>query len=201
MHLSDLVVTERAKNLYGEVLTKVRAVLDMVFLRVWRKHTSGLKKSGTQRRVKFPIEEDSAKFDKYMTSIGLEPKKLTPELAKLIRQPQPFSGATAISMFRDAANATKHVQLPRHRMIAMTAKRFRLPNGTVLVMTDGCRVNGPVFSGAPVDQSTGLPDLPGEDIELVRLKSLGSESHDPIANCLSLQTALRRYLQKLIEFA
>ena len=200
-HLSDLIVTERAKNLYGEALIKVRAALDMVFLRVWRKHTSAVKKPSTQRQVKFPIAENPAKFDEYMISIGLEPNKLPPELAKLIRQAQPFSGATAISKFRDAANAAKHVELPRHIMKAMTARRFKLPNGAELTMTDGCRVNGPVFHGAPVDQSTGLPDLPGEDIELVSLVPLGSESHDPIGNCLSLQTALRRYVPKLIEFA
>jgi hypothetical protein len=193
VHLDDLLITERAKNLFAEVQVKLRTALDMAFVRVWRKQSPACPNATILRQVKFPIYEKQNDFIQYLKKIHLDIVVKNPQLYGLLLQPQPFNGATAMKHLRDLANLGKHIELPSHAMIAQKGKCLVRQDGSVIMCTAG--------SGPADPRSRAEFEATAEDVELVSINLINHLGADPLMSCVGMHLGLRRYLPKLLAYA
>ncbi len=156
-------VSERAKNLFHEVLIKVRSALDFAMNRVFNKHTilTGKKKNRMEKKAGFPICRHHCHFNERMKSLGLSHlEQSNPRLYMKLQQSQPFSsGRRDLLWLQDLSNLGKHARLALQDCQLHEAKKVTGPNGTVAIFTEG---SGPVDgNGSPVDPAPhcGVQDI------------------------------------------
>lgn len=191
------VVTERAKNLFHEVLVKIRSSLDFVMYRIYRKYSSyqGEKKVKKERHAGFPICDKETVFNKKLKDLGLSHLETeTPELYAKLRQPQPFmTKSKTLLILRDLSNLGKHVKLAKHDVKLQPAKKATGPYG-VMVMSEGA-----VFKngGKPVDNS---PDWEVQNIiwQTISVYNESDEISTPDIFCRALCQDNRNYVESLL---
>lgn len=192
-------VSERAKNLFHEIMVKLRSALDITMNRLFVKSTSlaGSKRANAGRSVYFPICRDETEFNEKLRGWGLQHlQQIDPALYDKLRQSQPFaSNRQDLLWLRDFSNQGKHVSLARQDCEVKPAKRVTMPNGAVLIFTDGVAFKR--SDGTTIEQSQ-LGDV--EDVTMANFEVSGRQSKmwDPGVKCLSYCQDCRRYIEKLL---
>ena len=202
-------VSERAKNLFHEVLIKIRSALDMTMFRVWKKYgepnLSEAKRRGAEKRIYFPISDDQTAFRKWARERGLSSlPQANKRLYEAIERAQPWSTKRPdLRHLRDLANLAKHVRLVPQVTERRPAKMAAGPQGTV-VFTEGVEFHAERIVGAPVNPETHQP-MPTEDVNVrdvtwVSFVVEGYDVVDPTAFCMCLCQDTRRFVARLTGF-
>jgi len=191
-------VSERAKNLFHEVLVKVRSALDFAMNRIYNVHSTlpSKKKTAMAKHVLFPICEQEKQFSDNLRKYGLSHLEHDePDLYRLIRQPQPFATKrNDFLLLRELSNLGKHVQLAVQECKLQKGKKVTKQNGSVMKFTEGVTFHR---NGIQVD-----PSVYGE-VQDVTLASFDIH-HGPIKmwephlQCLAFCLSGRRYINKLL---
>ena len=193
-------VTERAKNLFHEVLVKIRSALDIAMNRVFNKHTllTANKKAKMEREAGFPICELSREFHDRMRRLGLSGlQHSNARLYEKLRQSQPFSSENqGLLLLRDLSNLGKHVGLAPQRCRLDKAKQITGPKGTLAIFTGGAGPVGP--DGKPISPA---PDWDVRDIMLATFEVNHSSGRIrwPDFLCLSFCQETRHYIAQLLK--
>lgn len=192
-------VSERAKNLFHEVLVKVRSALEFAMNRIYNEHTTlkDEKKATTERYVGFPICEKEGKFNKKLKDIGLSHlATANPGLYEKLLKPQPFkTGKQTLLILRDLSNLGKHVKLARQDCKVQNAKKITRANGVVNIFTKGCCYFDKY--GKPVEPAA---DSEVEEIKLATF-SLSHRSGtlwEPYFLCQTFCLDTPRYIKSLL---
>lgn len=163
-------VTERAKNLFHEVLVKVRSGFDVTWMRVWEKHGRPKWNKPKDPKITFPIFDASADFDEEIADLCGKKAMLdlasdAPQLLDYIRSIQPFASKNDHwSRLRDLSNLGKHVKLAKQVRRATTMRRFTAPDGGTILWSPGCQFNMPELQGVPIDPATHEPAAGVENV-------------------------------------
>jgi len=192
-------VSERAKNLFHEVLIKLRSALDFAMNRIYCKYTTlqGKNKTKQEHSAGFPIFENRKDFAKKLKGLGLSHLETdNPDLYGKLLKPQPFeTGTQKLIEFRNLSNLGKHVKLARQDCKVQNAKKITAPNGVVTISTgaSGCFDK----QGKPVDPG---PDYKVEEINLATfsLSHQSKELWEPWFFCRELCLDTRRYIESLL---
>ena len=206
--LATQVVTERAKNLFHEVMIKLRSSLDMTMFRVWEKYGkpnfSEAKVTAAARRVHFPISDDQNAFRKRLDDLGLSSLAQTNKCVyEAIERAQPWStNRHDLRHLRDLANLAKHVRLVPQVAESQLARKVAGPQGSV-VYTAGVKFHMERIVGAPIDPDTHEP-IPTEDVtvrhvNLVTFVVEGYNIMDPLIFCISMCQGARRLVERLMD--
>jgi hypothetical protein len=193
------VVTERAKNLFHEVLIKLRSSLDFVMCRIYRMFSTlqGEKKAKGERQVVFPFCDKETEFRRKLKSVGLSCLETqNPALYALLRQSQPFRNKNRVWLaFREFSNLGKHVKLAKQVVKLRPAKRFTGPDGQVAIVTEGTISNHGKSDGP-------WPNCRGVDITWATIEVYMEDGEDvfpgPLLFCLDLRLSLRSYVQEIL---
>lgn len=192
-------VSERAKNLFHEIMVKLISALDITMNRLFDKSTSltGRKRAKAGRSVYFPTCRDETKFNEKLRGWALQHlQQIDPALYDKLRQSQPFaSNREDLLWLRDFSNQGKHVSLAGQTCELKPAKRVTKPNGAVVIFTDGVTFNR--SDGTTIEQSQ-LGDV--EDVTMAHFEASGRQSKmgDPGLKCLCYCQDCRRYIEKLL---
>jgi hypothetical protein len=199
-HIDNPEVTERAKNLFHEVLVKMRSALDMTMYRIWKKYAPPYptpeKMMKAAKGVYFPICDTSGEFNYKLKDICPDLETRNPSLHALLLQSQPFStGRPAMSELRDLSNLGKHVRLAQQTRKSRPATRARRTDGSTIIIAPPLVTESDMRErmGGEIDLST---------IETVNWIEFSVDGHDlsePTIFCLSLFTGLQTYLTKLLS--
>jgi len=192
-------VTERAKNLFHDMLVKFRSALDFAMFRIYAKHSQleGHDKAEGERRAGFPICDQEKKFRDKLKSLGLlYLETANPALYKKLRQPQPFAtNSRTLLIFRHLSNLGKHKMLAVQHCKRRPARRFTAPDGRVAIVTEGVSFN----------HGKSLEPWPNCVVENVIWATFEAyeESGDaifpkPDSLCVDLRLSMREYIQQLI---
>ena len=189
-------VSERAKNLFHEVLIKIRSALDFAMRRIFDKHTThqGKEKDKIGRQAGFPICDNKNEFCKKLKKLGLSHlEENNPDLYKKLLQAQPFkTGKREPRFLRELSNLGKHVELAAQHCNLQDAEKITRPNGTIAVFSKG--------SGF-VDRD-GKPVDPGPDCEIQNIIcanfSVSNKVSMPDILCRVLCQDTRRYVAGLL---
>ena len=189
-------VSERAKNLFHEVLVKIRSSLDFAMHRIFDRHTSLASKENV--KVYFPIVVAADTFDDKLKRLGLSClKDSRPELYQKILQAQPFSTKRRdLLWLRELSDRGKHVELAPWDCLRQKAKEVTRPDGFKVVFTEGVEFLGP--DGSPVDPTSGC-DV--EDIIWATFNVYRSSGKItmPESMCRILCQDTRRYVGHLLD--
>ena len=198
-------VTERARNIFHDVLVKVRAALDMVFHRIVLKYAPCLPACRARTgRANFPICDTEADFRTKLGRAGLgDLEAVAPALCASVRQAQPFAtGRSDLIALRNLANMGKHEKLALQTCTSRPAKRVTSSRGTI-IYTRGVSFLCKEIIGIPVNEETNQPregkEWTHEDIEWVSFDVEGLPCVDPVVFCWSLSKALRQHLSELCK--
>ncbi len=189
-------VSERAKNIFHEVLVKLRSVLDFAMHRLYDKHTAlqGKQKIKGERQAGFPICDNEVDFHMKLKKLGLSCLQVgKPSLYKKLRQPQPFTtGKRDMRLLRDWSNLGKHVKLAMQNCKHQAARKITAPNGTFAILSEGAGVFDK--DGKPVNPE---PDCKVQEI-ITAMFSVNNEVNMPDVFCLYLCQSSRRYMESLL---
>ena len=193
------VVTERAKNLFHEVLVKIRSSLDFVMCRIYRKYSTlqGKEKAKWERGAAFPICDKADAFGEKLARLGLSRLETEqPELYAKVRQCQPFMTKNkTLLLLRELSNLGKHVRLAKQVLELRPAKRFTGPNGQIAIATEGTVFNDGKSVGP-------WPDCSVEDITWATIQAYTEDGSrvfpEPVWLCLDLRVSFRSYIQEII---
>lgn len=193
---ADSPVTERAKNLFHEVLIKLRSALDMFMYRVGERYATP---AHTRRRrpFNFPICDEESNFDKRMKKMGLEELAArNSSLYEAIRRAQPFvTNRGDLRQLRDLANLGKHVCLVSQSQVAVDAMAVSGPRGTV-IYTEGTQFIAKEVVGFPIDPTTQTPiGASAVRLHFIRAANVAIDSR---IFCVQLCQSTRRYLASLL---
>lgn len=202
-------VSERAKNLFHEVLIKIRSALDMTMFRVWEKYgepnLSEAKRRHAEKRSYFPIFDNQRAFLRCVRELGLSSLPQTNKrLYEAIERAQPWSTKRPdLRHLRELANLAKHVRLVPQLAKGRPARMAAGPQGTV-VFTGGVEFHAEQIMGAPVNPETHHP-MPTEDVNVrdVTWVSFVVEGHDivdPVVLCMCLCQDTRSFVDRLTGF-
>lgn len=198
------VVTERARNLFHEVLVKLRSSLDFVMCRIYNKHSSlqGVERAKGERRAGLPICDAEDVFNRKLKSLGLshlaEGKS---DLYAKLRQSQPFLTKKATTknnslvFIRELSNLGKHVRMAKQDVRLRPARRFTGPDGQVAIATEGVVFNdgksdGP-WSNCTIENVTWATFVAYTD-------SGEPIFPEPVFLCLELRLWVRSYVQEIV---
>ena len=192
-------VSERVKNLFHEVLVKVRSALDFAMNRIYSKHSTlrGKAKIKRGRNVGFPIYEDKDKFDNKLESLGLSHLETdNPGLYGKLLKSQPFeTGTQKLMNFRDLSNLGKHVKFARQDCKVQNAKKITATNGAFAIFSvgSGCFDK----QGKPVGPAA---DSKVEEVELATftLSHKSGRVWEPCFFCQEFCLSTRRYIESLL---
>ncbi len=194
-------VSERAKNLFHEVLVKMRSALDMTMWRIWNKYASGFRSAGErakiEKKVQFPICESTKDYRNKMKEMRLDLEKADPPLDALLLRAQPIStGRTDLLALRDLSNLGKHVRLATQTRTSRPASRGHRKDGAVITVCP------PVGSDRDLESRMGGGIDPSsvETVDYVEFSVDDPRVVDPFFYCAALATGLQRYVRDLLRF-
>lgn len=193
-------VSERAKNLFHEVLVKVRSALDIAMNRVFNKHTvlTGRRKANGKFHAGFPICESEKDFDRKLQLLGLSDlEQSSARLYAKLRQSQPFSsGHRDLLLLRDLSNLGKHAGLAVQSCRLDKAKQVSGPGGTVAIFTKGA---GPVDGNGRRIERTAACNV--QDIIVATFEVYHSSGNViwPEFLCLTFCQDARHYVAQLLK--
>lgn len=203
--IENMSVTERAKNIFHEVLIKLRSALDITMSRVWSKYVSpDWPQQKEKPKIYFPIRDDQQSFEDEMKRYGMQNlQTLNEDLYNLIVKAQPFvSEKKTLSDFRSMANLGKHTGFVLQKLESKEAIKITSPKGT-MIYTKGTEFPSSQIMGASVDPKTQrvIPTSEVKDEEIVWVQcSLDDYGYDPLIFCLTLCQDIRGFLQKMSKF-
>lgn len=194
-------VSERAKNLFHEVLVKIRSALDMTMWRIWNKYASGFRsadeRAKIERKVQFPICESTTDYRNKMKEMRLDLEEADPALDALLLRVQPIPpGRTDFLALRELSNLGKHVRLATQTRTSRPASRGHRKNGTVITVCP------PVASNRDLESRMGGGVDPSS-VETVNYVEFSVEDPcvvDPFFYCAALATGLQPYVRDLLRF-
>jgi len=193
-------VSERAKNLFHEVLVKIRSALDIAMNRLFDKLTSvaDSKRAKRKRGVSFPICESETKFDEALERWGLQHlQQVEPALYGKLRQPQPFSTKRQDLLWvRELSNLGKHVGLALQDCQRKGAKCLTMPNGAVVCFTEGVTFNAP--DGTPIDPSQ-LGPVEHTTMASIEVRHGDIKVWEPAIMCRCYCQDFRSYVEELLR--
>ena len=193
-------VSERSKNLFHDILVKLRSALDFAMFRIYAKHSQleGHDKAEGERRAGFPICDQEKKFRHKLRSLGLlYLETANPPLYKKLREPQPFAtNSRTLLVFRDLSNLGKHKMFAVQQCKRRPARRFTAPDGRVAIVTEGVSFS----DGKSVEP---WPNCAVENVTWATFEAY-EESGDvifpgPDSLCLGLRLSTRQYIQELVK--
>jgi hypothetical protein len=198
--INIMSVTERAKNLFHEVLIKLRSALDIAMSKVFKKYSSSNKKP----KIYFPIYKNKDDFEKKMKVMGMQNlQTLNKDIYNLILKAQPFeTGKNDLSDFMDMANLGKHIGLVIQKIESKEAIKITGPKGT-MICTRGVEFPSGNIMGVPIDPKTQrvIPTLEVKDEEITWVEfSLDGYRYNPLIFCPILCQDIRRFLQEMAKF-
>ena len=201
--IENMNVTERAKNLYHEVLIKLRSSLDIIMSKVWAKYISSTWKKNKKPKIYFPICEDQQNLEKMMRKMGIENlQMLNKEIYSLILKAQPFmTKRKDLLDFKDMSNRGKHTGLVLQRLDYKEAIKITSSKG-IMIHTKGVEFPASGIFGASVDPKTQriVPTADVKDEEVIWVSCSDEYGYDPLIFCETLCQAFRRFLTATSKF-
>jgi len=194
------MVSERAKNLFHEVMVKIMSSLDFAMNRIFDKYTSHAdeKKTRIGKNVYFTIFDDESEFKEKIDKYGLSPlAQSNPKLYAKLWQSQPFStGRKDFLWLKELSNLGKHVRLARHECQLQEGKQVTLSDGSMHVYV-GKGTNRYDRNGNLVDPSTYgiVQDILWPNIEVYCKSGTITMPH---LWCLSLCKVIRCYIEEVL---
>ena len=199
--VGEAEVSERAKNLFHEVLVKMRSALDMTMNRIWNKYApefpSADERANIKRKVQFPICESTKDYRKKMKEMRLDLEEADPALDALLLRAQPIStGRTNLLALRELSNLGKHVRLATQTRTSRPASRGHRTDGAVITVCP------PVASDRDLESRMGGGvDLSSvETVNYVEFSVDDPRVIDPFFYCAALETGLQPYVRDLLRF-
>ena len=127
-------VTERAKNIFHDVLIKLRSAVDIATVKTWNKYIGPVWGKSKRPKIYFPICDSQQAFNKKMTETGLaQLNTLCKPLYDLVLRAQPFrTKKEALHQLRDLANMGKHERLAIQTVQHRKAIRVTGPSGIII---------------------------------------------------------------------
>jgi len=191
-------VTERARNLYHEILVKLRSALDFAMFRIFTKYSAfhGQQRAKSGRKAIFPICDSEQRFCEHLESLGLDHlDRANPELCNKLRRIQPFvTKHKGLLILRDLSNMGKHRMLPRQAYLPQPATRYTAPDGKVVLCSRGV-----VFNNGKSDQP--WPNCRVEQVVWGIFAAYDDSDQEVFPSpdwlCLDLRSGIGSYLQKL----
>ena len=185
-------VTERAKNIFHEVLVKLRSALDMAMNRAWDRHAAPsipeADREKKQRKVYFPIHDKQLNLDSFLKDIGFAPnlKQINRPLYDILMQAQPFkTGQTR--QRQDLLILGELSNLGKHRGLSPQG-------GRTLKLWRATRKDGScLFTSERPDEVAGVNVERGE-FHWFTVEGYGIH---PVVFCASLCQGIRPYLEEL----
>ena len=202
--IENMSITERAKNLFHEVLIKLRSALDIAMSKAWAKHISPILQTNKVPKIHFPICDKLQNFSDSMKRMKMQNLETqNRELYNLILRGQPFStGKKHLSDFRDLANLGKHTRLVLQELESKEPIRVTAPQGT-MIYSKATQFPSGRIAGTPVDPDSQriIPTSDVKDEEIIWVQcSVEGYGHDSLVFCLELCQGTRRFLQEMAEF-
>jgi len=196
-------VTERAKNLYHEVLIKLRSALDIIMSKVREKYVSPVPKENKKLNIYFPICKDQQHFEKMMEKVGMQNlQTLSKDLYSLILKVQPFvTQRKDLLDFKEMSNRGKHTSLVLQKLDYTEAIKITSSKG-IIIHSKGVKFPASGIFGASVDPNTQrivqTPDV--KDEEVIWVWCSDEYGYNPIIFCETLCQGMLKFLVDISKF-
>jgi len=202
-HVKDMVVTERAKNLFHETLLKIRTSLEFLMRRTFDNYSRLSDEKKQKAMVYFPICDSEDDFRRKLKRVGLDNlHQDNLELYERLRSAQPYSSERKDLVYlRELTNLGKHVRLAAQECSAKPATQVTGPSGTVTYTKD-VTFRSMKIMGAPLDPKTQrikpIPGVSSKEVTLVSFDVEGYKGPDPVLFCTALLQGTRRFVEKCL---